>query len=277
LASVFSGASQAGALVIARRVSLRCLLSILVFADLAVIADAQDFGGGFPGFAPEHGIAYYLGIVVLSAILGALFGALFSDQAKPFRRVLWIVLLAVFVLAAVIYSWTASDIVAFLIGFAVAYKLLAIAKASRHERDITFGSAEWATLQHLQERNVIGDSGFFLGQFVTDAVSAQYETDIRLHYTGDRHLLTIAPTRSGKGTSAIVPNLLTYQESALVIDPKGENARMTAARRGDGHSAAGIPGMGQKVHVVDPWAITWPAGLALLGSSVMRPTAARTP
>jgi type IV secretion system protein VirD4 len=40
-----------------------------------------------------------------------------------------------------------------------------------------------------------------------------------------------------------VPNLLTYEGSALVIDPKGENARMTAPRRGDGDSAAGIPGM----------------------------------
>jgi type IV secretion system protein VirD4 len=75
-----------------------------------------------------------------------------------------------------------------------------------------------------------------------------------LHYRGDRHLLTIAPTRSGKGVSAIVPNLLTYAGSALVIDPKGENALITATRRGAGSS--GIPGLGQAVHVVDPWGIT---------------------
>jgi type IV secretion system protein VirD4 len=67
-----------------------------------------------------------------------------------------------------------------------------------------------------------------------------------LHYTGDRHLLTGAPTRSGKGTSPIVPNLLTYEGSAPVIDPKGENARMIAPRRGQGDRAVGFPGMSKK-------------------------------
>ena len=57
-----------------------------------------------------------------------------------------------------------------------------------------------------------------------------------LHYTGDRHLLTVAPTRAGKGVAAIIPNLLTYPGSALVIDPKGENAMVTALRRGPGHA-----------------------------------------
>ena len=40
----------------------------------------------------------------------------------------------------------------------------------------------------------------------------------------DRHMLTIAGSRAGKGVSLIIPNLLTYEGSALVIDPKGENA-----------------------------------------------------
>jgi type IV secretion system protein VirD4 len=59
-----------------------------------------------------------------------------------------------------------------------------------------------------------------------------------------QHMLTIAPTRSGKGVSQIVPNLLTYRGSVLVIDPKGENAWITAARR---------RALGQKTVIVDPW------------------------
>lgn len=47
------------------------------------------------------------------------------------------------------------------------------------------------------------------------------------------HLLTIAATRAGKGTSHIVPNLLTYAGSTVVIDPKGENYALTHARRRD--------------------------------------------
>ena len=44
---------------------------------------------------------------------------------------------------------------------------------------------------------------------------------------GPAHLLTLAPTRSGKGVGAIIPNLLTADRSVLCIDPKGENARAT--------------------------------------------------
>jgi type IV secretion system protein VirD4 len=52
-----------------------------------------------------------------------------------------------------------------------------------------------------------------------------------LRYAGQAHLLTIAPTRSGKGVGAIIPNLLTADRSVLCVDPKGENARITAAAR----------------------------------------------
>jgi len=61
------------------------------------------------------------------------------------------------------------------------------------------------------------------------------------------HALTVAPTRTGKGATAIIPNLLRSSSSILVIDPKGENARRTAAKRA---------AMGQKVFVVDPWGIS---------------------
>lgn len=68
----------------------------------------------------------------------------------------------------------------------------------------------------------------------------------------DRHLVTVAGSRAGKGRSTIVPNLLMYKGSMLVLDPKGENANLTATRRGDGES---IPdgGLGQDVFVIDPF------------------------
>jgi type IV secretion system protein VirD4 len=52
-----------------------------------------------------------------------------------------------------------------------------------------------------------------------------------MRYAGPAHLLTIAPTRSGKGVGAIIPNLLTADRSVLCIDPKGENARLAARAR----------------------------------------------
>ena len=49
-----------------------------------------------------------------------------------------------------------------------------------------------------------------------------------LGWSGDGHIITVAPTRSGKGVGLVVPNLLHYPGSVLVIDPKGENYAITA-------------------------------------------------
>lgn len=68
-----------------------------------------------------------------------------------------------------------------------------------------------------------------------------------LHYEGDGHLVTIAPTRTGKGVSVIVPNLLVYPGSVVVTDPKGENYTLTQRRRREAH---------QQVWALDPFGIT---------------------
>jgi type IV secretion system protein VirD4 len=48
---------------------------------------------------------------------------------------------------------------------------------------------------------------------------------------GTGHIMTIAPTRAGKGTGQIIPNLLTLESSVLVLDVKGENYHLTAGCR----------------------------------------------
>lgn len=53
-----------------------------------------------------------------------------------------------------------------------------------------------------------------------------------MYYDGDQHLITIAPTRTGKGTCHIIPNLLTYPGSMVVNDIKGENYKLSGERRG---------------------------------------------
>jgi len=70
----------------------------------------------------------------------------------------------------------------------------------------------------------------------------------------DRHMLTIAGSRGGKGRSAIIPNLIVWPHSALVIDPKGTNAAVTAARRGKGGGRVRFS-LGQDVYLVDPFEI----------------------
>lgn len=52
-----------------------------------------------------------------------------------------------------------------------------------------------------------------------------------LRHDGPGHLLTLAPTRSGKGVGAVIPNLLMADRAVICIDPKGENAKVCAGAR----------------------------------------------
>lgn len=82
------------------------------------------------------------------------------------------------------------------------------------------------------------ESGLLIGR---DAESGRL-----LRYDGPAHLLTFAPTRAGKGVGTVIPNLLRVPRPMLVIDPKGENARIT-------HEARSRFG---PVHVLDPFGVT---------------------
>lgn len=79
-----------------------------------------------------------------------------------------------------------------------------------------------------------------------------YEPEWRVGIEDDRHILTVGGTRAGKNRSLLVPNLLTWPGSALVIDPKGTNAAVTAARRGHGGGRVSEY-LGQQVYVIDPF------------------------
>ena len=63
-------------------------------------------------------------------------------------------------------------------------------------------------------------------------------------WSEDLNNLTVAGPRAGKGIGTVVPNLLMYPGSAVVVDPKGELATLTARHRREQ--------LGQKVVVLDP-------------------------
>jgi riboflavin kinase/FMN adenylyltransferase len=62
----------------------------------------------------------------------------------------------------------------------------------------------------------------------------------------DSHLMTIAPTGAGKGRDVIIPNLLSYDGSVVVFDPKGENYDVTHRYRRDV--------LGHQIVLLDPFA-----------------------
>lgn len=71
-----------------------------------------------------------------------------------------------------------------------------------------------------------------------------YNRFLHIAIDGAEHAITGAKSRSGKGATVSIPNLLLWPGSALVIDPKGTLAAVTAAHR---------RAMGQDVFIVDPF------------------------
>ena len=65
--------------------------------------------------------------------------------------------------------------------------------------------------------------------------------DVR--YSGDSHFYVNGPTRSGKGRGFVMPNLLEWRGSAVVLDVKQENLKHTGAAR---------IALGQKIYVIAP-------------------------
>ncbi|UOA17229.1 type IV secretory system conjugative DNA transfer family protein [Sulfitobacter dubius] len=98
------------------------------------------------------------------------------------------------------------------------------------------GSARFANRKELKKLQ--GKDGLLIGR--------NPHTGRLLRYDGPAHLITLAPTRAGKGVGTVIPNLLAAERSVLVIDPKGENARIAGeARRRFGTT-----------HVLDPFEVS---------------------
>ncbi|HCK4419123.1 TPA: type IV secretory system conjugative DNA transfer family protein, partial [Pseudomonas aeruginosa] len=103
--------------------------------------------------------------------------------------------------------------------------LVAIAMSvwrSRQSRLVTtYGSARWADAVDIRKAGLTLPAGVFLGQ----------HDDQYLRHEGPEHVLSFAPTRSGKGVGLVVPTLLSWPASAVIHDIKGENWKITAGWR----------------------------------------------
>lgn len=116
------------------------------------------------------------------------------------------------------------------------------AKSAGGERSL---SARWLSPDEMTGEQWKHEGGLLLG----------YRGNRLIGWKDNRHVMTIAGSRAGKGVSLIIPNLLLYDGSAVVIDPKGENARITASRRSKGIPGR-VGGLNQDVHVLDPFGVS---------------------
>ncbi len=87
-----------------------------------------------------------------------------------------------------------------------------------------FGLAAWARFEDVREAGLYAETGCVLGKFEGEL----------LCFDGVEHQILIGASRSGKGRGHVVPTLLSWPHSALVLDVKGELA--------DGDARHAFPG-----------------------------------
>ena len=83
------------------------------------------------------------------------------------------------------------------------------------------GEARFATSSEVQEAGYFAQEGLILGKF-----NGKF-----LMMDAAKFVMLIAPTRSGKGVGTIIPNLLNWNQSVIVVDIKGENFDVTSGFR----------------------------------------------
>jgi len=84
-----------------------------------------------------------------------------------------------------------------------------------------FGNARWAGFFDILRMRLFSAGGVLLGKF-----GGRY-----LYNDEPLHTLVAAPTRSGKGVGVVIPNLLSFDGSAIVLDIKNENYDVTSKFR----------------------------------------------
>ena len=159
-----------------------------------------------------------IGVVVVSGCAGFALGWLMSDQGGWLRGLLGGLLLGTMLFLIIFdqgaLGWSSSMATATL-AFVVGLGYWARGAVQRFMTPPKiFGDSEWASHQELEEAGLFEPKGIRLGYRDVNG------EDRVIYYNGDRHLGTTAPNRSGKGTTAIISNLLSYTASTVVIDPK---------------------------------------------------------
>ncbi len=98
--------------------------------------------------------------------------------------------------------------------------ILAIYAANNKKRSL-YGDAKFASYNDIVKADLFCEKGVIIGKFKN-----RY-----LVFKGQQFILLAAPTRSGKGVGVVIPNLLHFDESVVVLDIKMENYKMTAGYR----------------------------------------------
>ena len=106
--------------------------------------------------------------------------------------------------------------------------ILILALLFKQKKPSLHGDARFANAGDLNKHKMLqpSNTGIIVGRFGGKLV----------RLPGQQFVILAAPTRSGKGVGIVIPNLLDYAESVVVLDIKQENFDLTSGwRKSQGH------------------------------------------
>ncbi|ENX2228322.1 type IV secretory system conjugative DNA transfer family protein [Neisseria gonorrhoeae] len=106
-----------------------------------------------------------------------------------------------------------------------------VRKNTNKAHESLHGSARWADRKDIEAAGLLAkkgedSDGVYVGGWVDKKGTLHY-----LRHSGPEHVLTYAPTRSGKGLGLVLPTLLSWPYSTFITDLKGELWALTAGWR----------------------------------------------
>lgn len=114
--------------------------------------------------------------------------------------------------------------------FGVVLTALIINRGKSKANKTLHGSARWADINDIKQMGLLSNEGVIVGAFEEKRFLRKPKKYTLIH-NGPEHILTYAPTRSGKGVGLIVPSLVNWKHSLVATDIKGELWAMTAGYR----------------------------------------------
>lgn len=107
-------------------------------------------------------------------------------------------------------------------------------------------------LLHDADKHWWGGKGLFLGGLSINDERTRALNDNWLFWDGEGHISTVAATGSGKSRYLVIPNLLRYEGSCVVHDPKGELYHSTSDYRRTIGKVYRISPFEKKTHSFNP-------------------------
>ncbi|MFP1132633.1 type IV secretory system conjugative DNA transfer family protein [Asticcacaulis sp. W401b] len=171
--------------------------------------------------AVSAGVAVYMMVAVIAALwlAGVLFFLFHKALPQDVTPLTWLSYADAYwgqqrPQALLMASLFGGVIVAFAPAFALSIHL------SRDKREL-HGSARFATPGDVRKAGLMDETGMIVGKYRGHF----------LQFPGQQFCLLAAPTRSGKGVAFVLPNLLNWPDSCVVLDIKLENFLLTSKFR----------------------------------------------